>query len=33
VTFIDKNHLVAAGFYFTNQSDIFRCAFRGVEIV
>jgi len=29
---MDKNHLAAAGFYFTNCSDVARCAFRGVEV-
>jgi hypothetical protein len=26
------NQLAAAGSYFTNQSDVFRCAFCGVEV-
>jgi hypothetical protein len=25
-------HFAAGGFYFTNQSDIVRCAFCGVEV-
>jgi len=33
VPFMDANQLAAAGFYFTNQSDIVRCVFCGVEIV
>jgi len=32
VPFVDANQLAAAGFYFTNQSDIVRCVFCGVEI-
>jgi len=32
VPFMDANQLAAAGFYFTNQSDIVRCVFCGVEI-
>ena len=32
VAFIDKDRLAAAEFYFTNQSDMVRCAFCGVEI-
>jgi len=32
VPFMDVNQLSAAGFYFTNQSDIVRCDFCGVEI-
>jgi len=27
VPFMDANQLAAAGFYFTNQSDIVRCVF------
>ena len=27
ITFMDANQLAAAGFYFTNQSDIVRCVF------
>jgi len=30
--FMDANQLAAAGFYFTNQSDIVRCVFCGAEI-
>jgi hypothetical protein len=33
VAFNDKNHLIAAGFYFTNLRDIVRCAFCGVKLV
>jgi len=29
---MDKNHLAFAGFYFTNCSDVVRCAFCGVEV-
>ena len=29
---MDANQLAAAGFYFTDQSDIVRCVFCGVEI-
>jgi hypothetical protein len=29
---MDENQLAAAGFYFTNQIDVFRCAFCGVEM-
>jgi hypothetical protein len=29
---MDGNQLAAAGFYFTDQSDIVRCAFSGVEV-
>ena len=32
VPFMDANQLAAAEFYFTNQSDIVRCVFCGVEI-
>jgi len=32
VSFMDKNHLAAAGFYYTNWSDIVCCAFCGVEV-
>ena len=32
VPFMDINHLSAAGFYFTNQADVVRCAFCGVEM-
>ena len=32
LAFIDKNHLGAAWFKFTNQSDIVRCTICGVEI-
>jgi E3 ubiquitin-protein ligase XIAP len=32
VPFMDKNHLAAAGFYFTNCGDVVRCAFCGVEV-
>jgi hypothetical protein len=28
---MDSNQLAAVGFYFTNQSDVFRCAFCLVE--
>ena len=31
VSFMDKNYLAAAGFYFTNCGDVVRCAFCGVE--
>jgi hypothetical protein len=31
VPFMDIN-LAAAGFYFTNWGDVFRCAFCGVEV-
>ena len=30
--FMDKNQLVAAGFYYTNRGDVVRCAFCGVEV-
>jgi len=33
IPFMDGNQLAAAGFYFTNQSDVVRCAFCGVEVV
>jgi len=29
---MDKNHLAAAGFYYTKWSDVVRCAFCGVEL-
>jgi hypothetical protein len=32
VPFMDKNHMVFAGFYFTNRSDVVRCAFCGVQV-
>jgi len=32
VTFIDKNHLVSAGFYSTKLSDVVCCAFCGVQV-
>jgi hypothetical protein len=32
VSFMDTNHLSAAGFYYTNQGDVVRCAFCGVEV-
>jgi hypothetical protein len=32
VPFMDKDHLSAAGFYFTNRGDVVRCAFCGVEV-
>jgi hypothetical protein len=32
IPFMDGNQLAAAGFYFTNQSDVVRCAFCGVEV-
>lgn len=32
VSFMDANHLSAAGFYFTNRSDVVCCAFCGVEV-
>jgi hypothetical protein len=32
VPFMDKNHLAAAGFYFTNWGDVVRCAFCGVDV-
>ena len=32
VGFIDKNHLAAAGFYYTNQSDVVCCAFCGAQV-
>jgi len=32
VSFMDKNQLSAAGFYFTNRGDVVRCAFCGVEV-
>ena len=32
VPFMDANQLAAVGFYFTNQSDIVRYVFCGVEI-
>ena len=33
VAFIDKNHLTAAGFYYTKQSDVVFCAFCGAQVV
>ena len=30
--FMDVNQMAAAGFYFTNKSDIVRCAFCGVVV-
>ena len=32
VSFMDKNYLAAAGFYFTNCGDVVRCAFCEVEV-
>ena len=32
IPFMDKNHLAAAGFYYTNWSDIVCCAFCGLEV-
>ena len=32
VSFMDKNHLVAAGFYFTGWGDVVCCAFCGVGV-
>jgi len=32
VSFMNKNYLAAAGFYFTNCSDVVRCAFCGVKV-
>jgi len=32
VPFMNPNHLSAAGFYFTNRSDVVCCAFCGVEV-
>jgi len=32
VPFMDKDHLSAAGFFFTNRGDVVRCAFCGVEV-
>jgi hypothetical protein len=32
VPFMDKNRMVFAGLYFTNRSDVFRCAFCGVHV-
>ena len=32
VPFMDANQLAAAGFHFTDQNDIVRCVFCGVEI-
>jgi len=32
VSFMDKNHLVAAGFYFTGWGDVVFCALCGVEV-
>jgi len=32
VTFINKNYLQAAGFYFTKLSDVVCCAFCGVQL-
>ena len=32
VSFMDKNYLAAAGFYFTNCGDVVRCGFCGVEV-
>ena len=32
VPFMDKTHLAAAGFYFTNWGDVVCCAFCGVEV-
>jgi len=29
---MDANELAAAGFYFTNWSDVVRCAFCGVQV-
>jgi hypothetical protein len=30
--FFEANQLAAAGFYFTNRSDVIHCAFCGVEV-
>ena len=32
VPFMDVNQLAAAGFYFTDWSDVVRCAFCGVDV-
>jgi hypothetical protein len=32
VSFMDKDHMSAAGFYFTNRGDVVCCAFCGVEV-
>ena len=32
VPFMDANQLAAAGFYFTNLSDVVRCVFCGVRV-
>jgi len=32
LSYMDKNHLAAAGFYITNCGDVVRCAFCGVEV-
>jgi hypothetical protein len=32
VTFMDKNQLAAAGFYFNNWGNVVCCAFCGVEV-
>lgn len=32
VSFVDKNHLSAAGFYFTDRSDVVRSASCVVEV-
>lgn len=32
VSFMDKNDMSAAGFYFTDREDVVRCAFCGVEV-
>jgi len=29
---MEANKLAAAGFYFTNQCDVVRCAFCGIEV-
>lgn len=32
ITFMDPHRLSAAGFYYTDQNDVVRCAFCGVEV-
>ena len=32
VSFMDPHRLSAAGFYYTDQNDVVRCAFCGVEV-
>jgi len=32
VPFMDVNQMAAAGFFFTNRGDVFRCTFCGVQV-